>query len=153
MKNEGFNPVRSSTKQGTGSRALDMYYVYKMAKFLVLPWTEWEAYRLGIIDDKGNLLKKKAQRTLSTEKENYTFFHSLMRKLKQNLEKVPGMKSKLGIALGAYWLFREEMEKHGTNVEALDEAFVNHCENVLPLQESMQIEALMLNKVIMENVK
>ena len=70
MKNEGFNPVRSSTKQGTGSRALDMYYVYKMAKFLVLPWTEWEAYRLGIIDDKGNLLKKKAQRTLSTEKEN-----------------------------------------------------------------------------------
>ena len=96
--------------QGGGSAALDMYFVYKFAKFISMDWTDWEAYKLGIIDDKGNVIKK--NRTMSVEKQNYTFFHRLLRKLKQLMEKLPGMKSKLGKAAAAYFLFKEEQYRN-----------------------------------------
>lgn len=140
---------------GGGSAALDMYFVYKFAKFISMDWTDWEAYKLGIIDEKGNVIKKASERTLSTEKHNYTFFHRLLRKLKQLMEKLPGMKSKLGKAAAAYFLFKEELVKHGTNAEMLDEAFIDYCNDTMPLNEAMQMRTildnhLMLNEVIAE---
>jgi hypothetical protein len=137
--------------QGGGSAALDMYFVYKFAKFIALPWEDWEAYKLGIIDEKGNVIKK--NRTTSNEKNNYTFFHRLLRKLKQLLEKVPGMKSKLGKAVAAYFLFKESMVKHGTNGEMLDEAFIEYCNESMSLNESIQIETLMKQHMLVENIK
>ena len=137
--------------QGGGSAALDMYFVYKFAKFISMDWTDWEAYKLGIIDDKGNVIKK--NRTMSAEKANYTFFHRLLRKLKQLMEKLPGMKSKLGKAAAAYFLFKEELVKHGTNAEALDEAFLDYCNDSLTLSESMQMETIMSNHMLLENIK
>jgi IS1 family transposase len=138
-------------EQGGGSAALDMYFVYKFAKFISMDWTDWEAYKLGIIDDKGNVIKK--NRTMSVEKANYTFFHRLLRKLKQLMEKLPGMKSKLGKAAAAYFLFKEELVKHGTNAEALDEAFLEYCNDSMSLTESMQMETIMSNHMLLENIK
>jgi hypothetical protein len=138
-------------EQGGGSAALDMYFVYKFAKFISMDWTDWEAYKLGIIDDKGNVIKK--TRTSSEEKQNYTFFHRLLRKLKQLMEKLPGMKSKLGKAAAAYFLFKEELVKHGTNAEALDEAFLEYCNDSMSLTESMQMETIMSNHMLLENIK
>ena len=137
--------------QGGGSAMMDLYFVYKFAKFISLDWTEWEAYKLGIIDDKGNVIMKK--RSTPEQKNNYTLFHRLLRKLKQLLEKVPGMKGKLGKAAAAYFLFREEMCKHGANGEMRDEAFVEHCNNIMTLTESLQMKALMENHVLLENLK
>jgi IS1 family transposase len=141
----------NEASQGGGSAALDMYFVYKFAKFISMDWTDWEAYKLGIIDDKGNVIKK--NRTMSVEKQNYTFFHRLLRKLKQLMEKLPGMKSKLGKAAAAYFLFKEELVKHGTNAEALDEAFLDYCNDSLTLSESMQMETIMSNHMLLENIK
>ena len=42
-------------------RAVDFFVVYRFLKLLVTPWEKQEAYKLGIIDKKGNagvLLKK-----------------------------------------------------------------------------------------------
>lgn len=147
MINEGIK----DTKQGAGSAMMDMYFVYKFAKFISLDWKDWEAYKLGIIDDKGNVIKK--NRKTSDEKNNYTFFHRLIRKLKQVLEKVPGMKSKLGKAVTAYFLFKEELIKHGANGKLLDEAFINHCNDTLTLTESMQMAQLMHTRMLLENLK
>lgn len=135
---------------GFASTAMDTYFVYKFSKFMVTPWTEWEAYKLGIIDDKGNKLRKP---TTNKEKENYTFFHRLVRKLKQNLEKVPGMKSKLGKAMTAYWLFREEVIMHGANGPMLDEALLEYCNSNLSLNESIQMKSLLANKMLIESIK
>ena len=93
--------------QGRGSAMMDLYFVYKFAKFIAMPWEDWEAFKLGIIDEKGNVIKK--SRTTTNEKNNYTLFHRLLRKLKQLLEKVPGMKGKLGKAVAAYFLFKESI--------------------------------------------
>jgi hypothetical protein len=145
--NEGFR----DTKQGAGSAMMDMYFVYKFTKFIALPFEEWEAFKLGIIDEKGNVIKK--NRTTADEKNNYTFFHRLVRNLKKLLEKVPGMKSKLGKAVAAYFLFKEQMVKHGTNGEMLDEAFIEYCNESMPLNESMQIDTLMKQHMLVENIR
>ena len=139
------------TKQGRGSAMMDLYFVYKFAKYIALPWEDWEAFKLGIIDEKGNVIKK--SRTTTNEKNNYTLFHRLLRKLKQLLEKVPGMKGKLGKAVAAYFLFKEAMMMHGANGDMLDEAFIHHINDIMSLDESLQVKALMQQHVLLESVK
>ena len=143
----------SKTKiaKGVASTAMDLYFVYKFAKFIAMKWEDWPAYKLGIIDDQGNVIKKK--RSGIEERANYTLFHRLLRKLKQLLEKVPGMKGKLGKAVAAYFLFKEGMEKHGANGELLDEGFIEYVNDNMTLTESMQIKALMKQHILFEKVK
>ena len=138
-------------KFAVASTAMDLYFVYKFAKFIAMPWEDWEAFKLGIIDEKGNVIKK--SRTTTNEKNNYTLFHRLLRKLKQLLEKVPGMKGKLGKAVAAYFLFKESMVMHGANGDLLDEAFVHHVNDIMSLDESLQIKALMQQHVLLEKLK
>jgi len=140
-----------SKKFAPASTAMDLYFVYKFAKFIAMEWTDWPAYQLGIIDEKGNVIKKKRQGL--EERGNYTLFHRLLRKLKQLLEKVPGMKGKLGKAVAAYFLFKEGMEKHGADGELLDEEFICYINDNMTLSESMQVKALMNQHILLENVK
>ena len=137
--------------QGGASTAMDLYFVYKFAKFIAMEWTDWPAYQLGIIDEKGNVIKKKRQGI--EERSNYTLFHRLLRKLKQLLEKVPGMRGKLGKAVAAYFLFKEGMEKHGANGELLDEGFIDYINDNMTLVESMQVKILMNQHILLEKVK
>ena len=105
----------------------------------------------GIIDDTGDVIKR--TRTTKEEKHNYTLFHRLLRKLKQLLEKVPGMKGKLGKAVAAYFLFKEGMVKHGADGDILDEAFITYINDNMTLTESMQIKSLMNQHILLEKVK
>jgi hypothetical protein len=144
------NEVKGKAK-GAASTAMDLYFVYKFAKFIAMKWEDWPAYQLGIIDDEGNVIKK--NRKTMEERANYTLFHRLLRKLKQLLERVPGMKGKLGKAVAAYFLFKEGMEKHGANGELLDEGFIDYINDNMTLTESMQVKALMNQHTLLEKVK
>jgi len=140
-----------SKKFAPASTAMDLYFVYKFAKFIAMDWTDWPAYKLGIIDDEGNVIKKKREGL--EERANYTLFHRLLRKLKQLLERVPGMKGKLGKAVAAYFLFKEGMEKHGADGKLLDEGFIDYINDNMTMKESMQIKTLMNQHILLENVK
>ena len=39
------------------SRAGDLYFTYRFLKLLVTPWEDTDAFKLGLIDDKGKRLK------------------------------------------------------------------------------------------------
>ena len=54
------------------SAIVDTYITYRIIKTLVTPWDEQDAYKLGIINDKGKVLKK--YRELKTSKEKATVF-------------------------------------------------------------------------------
>jgi hypothetical protein len=43
--------------------------------------------------------------------------------------------------------------KHGANGEMLDEAFVNYCNDTLPLNEAMQMEMIMSQHILLEGIK
>ena len=51
------------------SRAIDLFVTYRFLKLLVTPWKKQEAYKLGIIDTKGKLLKKSSDFTKEAERE------------------------------------------------------------------------------------
>lgn len=88
------------------SRAGDLFYAYKFLKTLVTPWENQEAYKLGIIDKDGNVIKK--DRTTSEEKSAYTVFHRLVFNIKRLLNKLPFGKTKLASWATALFLIREE---------------------------------------------
>ena len=138
---------------GAGSAALDLYFVYKFAKYIAMDWTSWPAYKLGIIDDEGKIIDKR--RNTAEKKFAYTIFHRLLRNLKRLLEKVPGMGNKLGKAVAAYFLFKEEMQKPplGADGEKLDEEVINYINENMSLDDSVQVKVLMKQHILFEKVK
>ena len=90
---------------------IDTYITYKIISTLVKDWYEQDAFKLGIIDDKGKVLKKAKELETSAEKKAYTILHRFIFNLKRLLNKVPGGRSKFGsYAAAAILLLREEEE-------------------------------------------
>ena len=90
---------------------IDTYTVYKVIKRLTTDWEDTDAYKYGIIDDRGKVLKKFKNLETRKEKEAYTILDRFVFNLKRILEKVPGGRSKLGsYAAAAILLLREEEE-------------------------------------------
>ena len=93
------------------SRIVDTYITYRIIKTLVKPWKQQDAYKLGIIDDKGKVLKKTKDLETREEKEAYTVLTKFVFNLKRLLNQLPGGKSKFGAyATAAVLLLKEEEE-------------------------------------------
>ena len=60
-------------------RAVDVYYTFRFLRQLVTPWNETKAFKLGLVDENGKVLRK--ART-AEEKDAYTLFFRLMYNLK-----------------------------------------------------------------------
>ena len=50
----------------------NIYFVYQFLKKLVTPFEKTKAFALGIIDEKGKLLKRKRDLETQEEKDSYT---------------------------------------------------------------------------------
>ena len=74
---------------------VDLFLVYQFIKRLATPFKEWEAYKLGIIDEKGNQLVKRKQFRKQKEHDAFGIFDLMITKLKKLLEKVPGGKTRI----------------------------------------------------------
>lgn len=90
--------------------AVDAFIAYKFIKVITTPWKETEAYKLGIIDENGKILKKRKELKLSTEKNAYTVFHTLCWNVKKLLEKLPGGKTRIASFAAALYLLKENTE-------------------------------------------
>ena len=102
------------------SRAIDLLITYRIVKLLVKPFDKQEAFKYGIIDKDGNVLKK--FKTLKTEKERkaYTILHRFVFNLKRILKRV-GLGGRLGsFAVALALLLREnkEYEQHKILIES-----------------------------------
>jgi hypothetical protein len=87
---------------------VDLYVVYRILRRLTQPFTEWEAFNLGVIDAQGNILKKDSDRRTMAERDSLTTFDVLMIKLKRLLALAPGGKTRLASYAAALWLIKEE---------------------------------------------
>ena len=72
---------------------------FMIIKRLVQPWTSWDAFRLGIIDDEGRKLKDPVT---SEERQAWTMFDRLMWKVLRLLQKFIGRSQLLHILTAAY---------------------------------------------------
>lgn len=67
---------------------MDLTYSVRMIRLLKKPWTEWTAYKLGIIDGQGEVVKNPKTKE---ELEAYSPFHRSVRHIKRRLNAVPYM--------------------------------------------------------------
>ena len=124
---------------------VDVFLIYQFIKRLATPFNEWDAYELGIIDEKGNILKKRKQFTKDKEHKAFGLFDVAIVKLKRLLEKIPGGKTRLGSYAAALWLIKEQ--KHLEDVDGeivITEEQLKHelLENMMLVEQHIDIDAL-----------
>ena len=102
------------------NRAVDLVITYRVVKLLVTPFEKQDAFKLGIIDKDGNVLKKYKTLQTRAEKKSYTILHRFVFNLKRILKKV-GLGGKLGtFAVALATLLREDKnyEEHKSLIES-----------------------------------
>lgn len=125
-------------------KLVNMFVIYQFIKTLVTPFNKTEAYKLGIIDDKGNYLKKQKDLETMAEKKASNIFTRLVWNIKKLLAKVPGGGSKLGSFAAALYLIREEAEKVGADGDVIQEAMIQFLEE----QYSENVDTQLLREKI-----
>jgi hypothetical protein len=86
---------------------IDLWLVYSFIRRLATPFNKWEAYKLGIIDENGNILKKRKDLTTVRERNAFGVFDVMILNLKKLLAKVPGGSSRIASYAAALFLIRE----------------------------------------------
>ena len=109
--------------------AVDAFIAYKFIKLMTTPFTETEAYKLGIIDEKGKVLKKRAKLNTPQEKSAYTILDTLVWNIKRIIEKVPAGKTRLGSFAAALYLLKEKHEGRLQNSNLFERALIWHLED------------------------
>ena len=87
--------------------AVDLFMTYKFIRLLTTKWNKTDAYKTGVIDDKGKLLVKGKDQT-EKQKKSYQLFDKMVFNLKRILEKVPFGKSQIASYAAALFLLKEE---------------------------------------------
>ena len=90
------------------SRAVDLLITYRIIKLLTTPFEKQDAYRLGINDKNGKVLRKTKELKTGKERDAYTILHRFVFNLKRLINLVPGGKSKLGTYASALGLLLKE---------------------------------------------
>jgi len=83
------------------------YIVYEIIKKLVAPFKQSQAYKLGIVDERGKVLRPRHTLKTQEEKDAYTILDTMIFNIKRMIEKLPGGKSRLASFAAALWLIRE----------------------------------------------
>ena len=128
------------------NRLVNAFVIYKFIKLLVTPFDKTEAFKLGIIDDKGNYLKKQKDLETRQEKLASNIFTRLVFNLKKLLAKIPGGSSQIATFAAGLALIREEAEKVGADGDMIEEAFFQHVEEHYDLNIREDIQEIKESK-------
>lgn len=91
------------------NKIADAVLTFALMKRLATPFEKWPAFKEGIIDENGKVLKP--QKTLTAfEREKWGRFDIVAANIKKLLNKIPGASTKLGTMATAVFLFREGIE-------------------------------------------
>ena len=92
----------------TVGSTVNLYLLYRIVKDLSTPFNETDAFKAGLIDDKGKKLKKAESKE---EKEANSYYHRFVLNIKRMMSKV-GLGSKLATFAAALFLIKEEQERN-----------------------------------------
>ena len=111
---------------------VDLFLVYQFIRRLATPFDKWDAYKLGIIDDKGKVLIKRKDLKTPEQKKAWGVFDTMVANIKKLLAKVPGGSSKVASYAAALYLIKEW--NHFSNESLLTEDITEE-----QLEESLSI--------------
>ena len=112
--------VRQNLNEG---QAIDLFVAYRFLRILTTPWEDQEAFKLGIIDQNGRLLKKANELKTPEEKKSFTLLHRLIFNLKRILHKIPGVRTKIGTYATALFLLKQHFTNQVEDEDTIEKAF------------------------------
>ena len=117
-------------------RAIDLFVTYRFIKLLVTPFDKTEAFKLGIIDAKGNRVmpppkngvrQTKPEPLRTTEEKNaYTILHKLVFNIKKIFDKVPGLRTRLGTYAAALFLLKDTFKESVDDPDVFEKEFMKY---------------------------
>ena len=136
-------------------RAIDLFVTYRFLKILTTPFEKMEAYKLGIIDEKGNRIRKPkstkpAVELATTELKNaYTILHKLVFNIKKIFSKIPGLRTKVGTYAAALYLLKDTFKESVDDPDVFEKEFVKFLkENYIELDDSISEEVIGFGEVL-----
>tara|TARA_R100001510_G_C7654806_1_gene213627 strand:- start:2080 stop:2688 length:609 start_codon:yes stop_codon:yes gene_type:complete len=112
-------------------RAIDLFVTYRFIKLLVTPFEKTEAFKLGIIDEKGKRALEpgtnKPTTLRTTEERNaFTVLHKLVFNIKKIFNKVPGLRTKLGTYAAALFLLKDTFKESVDDPDVFEKEFMKY---------------------------
>ena len=112
-------------------RAIDLFVTYRFIKLLVTPFEKTEAFKLGIIDEKGKRSLEpgtnKPTTLRTTEERNaFTVLHKLVFNIKKIFNKVPGLRTKLGTYAAALFLLKDTFKESVDDPDVFEKEFMKY---------------------------
>ena len=113
-------------------RAIDLFVTYRFLKLLTTPFEKTEAFKLGIIDEKGNRVKlpkstRPAVELATVEQKNaYTILHKLVFNIKKIFSKVPGLRTKVGTYAAALFLLKDTFKESVDDPDMFEKEFMKY---------------------------
>ena len=136
-------------------RAIDLFVTYRFLRLLTTPFEDTDAYKLGIIDEKGNrIMQDKAKKpqvplVSSQEKNAYTILHKLVFNIKKIFNKVPGLRSKVGTYAAALFLLKDTFKESVDDKDMFEKEFVKYLkENNIELDNEIAEEVIGFGEVL-----
>ncbi len=117
------------------AKAYEILTIAKILKMLKKDYKEFDAYKLGIIDAKGNVIRNPET---EKEKDAMNILNRFVLNMKKMLDKIPFMKSRLATTLMVYNLLKEYFD--GDTETLLNEAstvattLASHSPSDIPAQ-------------------
>ena len=112
--------------------AIDLFVTYRFLKLLTTQFKKTDAYKLGIIDEKGNRITKKDSQEVavplntSQQKNAYTILHKLVFNIKKLFNKVPGLRSKVGTYAAALFLLKDTFKESVADPDFFEKELVKY---------------------------
>jgi len=136
-------------------RAVDLFVTYRFIKLLTTPFNKTDAYKYGIIDDKGNRIREdnstrvKVELTTSELKNSYTILHKLIFNIKKLFAKVPGLRTKVGTYAAALFLLKDTFKEHVEDPDMFEKEFMKYLkENKIELDREISEEVIGFGEVL-----
>ena len=121
------------------SRAVDALITYRIVKLMTTPFDRQEAFKFGIIDKDGNVLKKYNTLTATKDKQSYTILHRFVFNLKRILKRV-GLGGRLGSFAVALGLLLKENKDYTQYKSLIESAVIEY------LKETNQYDQLLMEQ-------
>ena len=136
-------------------RAIDLFVTYRFLKLLTTPFEKQEAYKLGIIDENGNRIKKPKSTKPAVElatselKNAYTILHKLVFNIKKIFAKVPGLRNKVGTYAAALFLLKDTFKESVDDPDMFEKEFMKYLkENDIEFDDSISEEVIGFGEVL-----
>ena len=136
-------------------RAIDLFVTYRFLKLLTTPFNKTDAYKFGIIDEKGNRIMQKgiSQPEVplnTTERQSaYTILHKLVFNIKKIFEKVPGLRTKVGTYAAALFLLKDTFKESVDDQHMFEKEFMKYLkENNIEFDNEISEEVIGFGEVL-----